>query len=101
MYVGLWSRVEGCRRADLFGLARDWLPPPGIDLDTARARLVRRYLGGFGPSTPAEVADWAGLPVKAVQAVLDRLDLRRFRTDDGQEVFDLPGAPLPDAAPPA
>jgi hypothetical protein len=33
-----------------------WDPP-----DDARAELVRRYLRGYGPSTPAEFARWAGL----------------------------------------
>jgi hypothetical protein len=63
--------------------------------------LVRRYLGGFGPSTAAEVADWAGLPPDAVDPVLRRLPLRRFTAEDGQELFDLPRAPLPPADTPA
>ena len=44
---GTWDQ----RRADLYGLAADWLKPPenlterdGIEL------LIRRYLGGFGPA---------------------------------------------------
>ena len=30
--------------------------------------LVRRYLGGFGPSSTAEIASWAGLPRKRVES---------------------------------
>jgi hypothetical protein len=94
---GTWER----RRADLYGLAEDWVGPPtgteqqGFDL------LVRRYLGGFGPSTRAEIADWAGLPVATVAGVLERMSLRRFRAEDGAELVDLPRAPLPDADTPA
>ena len=94
---GTWDR----RRADLYGLAEEWVGPEkgtaadGVDL------LVRRYLAGFGPATPKEIANWAGLPVATVTAALDGLDLRRFRTEDGAALVDLPGAPLPDAATPA
>jgi hypothetical protein len=35
-----------------------WEPP---DRREAGAELVRRYLRGYGPSTPAEFAQWAGL----------------------------------------
>jgi hypothetical protein len=94
---GTWER----RRADLYGLAEDWLGPPAVPAQAATGHLVHRYLGGFGPSTAAEVADWAGLPVAEVAAVLDRPGLRRFRAEDGAQLFDLPGAPLPDPATPA
>ncbi len=46
-------------------------------------------------------ADWAGLPVGDVVPVLARLPLRRFRAEDGQQLFDLRAAPLPDAGTPA
>jgi len=96
---GTWER----RRADLYGLAEDWVgpPPPDITVERATEHLVRRYLGGYGPSTTAEVADWAGLAVAEVVAVLGRLRTHRYLADDGAELFDLPGAPLPDPATPA
>ena len=62
---------------------------------------MRRYLGGFGPATPGELADWAGLRLGDVVPVLERLPLRRFRSEDGQTLFDLADAPLPDAGTPA
>src|SRR2546425_4984481 len=71
---GTWER----RRADLYGLADDWVGPPNVAPGDALEHLVRRYLGGFGPATPAELADWAGLPVKSVVPVIERLRLRRF-----------------------
>ena len=96
---GTWER----RRADLFGAAEDWLGPPPADLsvEAATEHLVRRYLTGFGPATAADTADWGGLRTADVQAVFDRMDLRRYTTDDGLQLYDLPGAPLPDADTPA
>jgi hypothetical protein len=92
---GTWDR----RRADLYGLAEDWLGPPPADLDAdaAQAHVVRRYLGGFGPATVAEIASWAGLRPTTVAGALGRLRLRRFRAGNGDELVDLPRAPLPDA----
>jgi hypothetical protein len=58
--------------------------------------IFRRYLGGFGPATPADVASWAGLSVGEVQPAFDRIRLRRFRDERGAPLFDLPAGPLPD-----
>jgi hypothetical protein len=92
---GTWER----RRADLYGSAEDWVgpPPPDLTMDAATAHLVRRYLTGFGPATAADTADWGGLRTADVQAVMDGMGLARFTTDDGLRLYDLPGAPLPDA----
>ena len=90
---GTWER----RRADLYGAAEDWLgPQPDLTTESATAHLVRRYLSGFGPATAADVADWGGLPIADVQAALERVRLRRFVTVDGRQLYDLPGAALPD-----
>lgn len=67
--------------------------PAELTAAAALEHLVRRHLGGFGPSTPGELADWAGLPVGDVAPVLERLPLRRFGSEDGHELFDLPDAP--------
>ena len=94
---GTWER----RRADLYGLAEDWLGPPDIDHADAVDHTVRRYLGGFGPASPAEIANWAGVPPAVVAPAVDRLRLRRFASEDGEELVDLPRAPLPDPETPA
>ena len=94
---GTWER----RRADLYALAEDWLGPPEVDHDDAVDHAVRRYLGGFGPATPAELANWAGVPNAAVAPALERLRLRRFSSEEGDELVDLPRAPLPDPQTPA
>jgi hypothetical protein len=96
---GTWER----RRADLYAAAEDWLGPPPADLTEERGieRLVRRYLGAFGPASRTDVADWAGLPVGALQPALDRVGTRHFRAEDGTGLLDLPRAPLPAADTPA
>lgn len=107
--VGLWvdlvrvppSGTWGQRRADLYGLAEEWVGPSPATEPEGLEHLVRRYLGGFGPASPTDVAAWAGLPVTTIRPVIERLPLRRFRTEAGDPLFDLPRAPLPDASAPA
>jgi hypothetical protein len=94
---GTWER----RRADLFVAAEDWLGRPGVSREEGIDLLVRRYLGGFGPAPPSDIANWAGLPVSGIAAAIKRLPLRRFRSERGEELVDLPRAPLPDPETPA
>src|SRR2546425_90723 len=79
---GTWER----RRADLYGLADDWVGPSTATEAQGLEHLVRRYLGGFGPATPKDVASWAGVPVTTIKPVTDRLPLRRFRSEEGAEL---------------
>ncbi len=94
---GTWER----RRADLYAAAADWLEPAEVSAEEGTELLVRRYLGGFGPAPAADIANWAGLPVSSILPALERLDLRRFRDEQGGELLDLPRAPLPDPDMPA
>ena len=94
---GTWER----RRADLYGLADDWLGPWRVDPAEALEHLVRRYLAGFGPATLADLGSWAGMALTPLRPVLERVGTRRFRDAEGGELFDLPGAPLPDPETPA
>ena len=90
---GTWER----RRAHTFALAEEWVGPPDVEEEDALVHVARRYLEGFGPAAARDFADWAGVPVRAARAALDRLDPVRY---DG-ELLDLPGAPLPAADTPA
>ena len=94
---GTWQR----RRADVYALAEQWLGPCNASEEDGLAHLVRRYLGGFGPSTLKDVASWAGPPATTLAPSLNRLRLRRFRAEDGTELLDLPRAPLPPPDTPA
>jgi hypothetical protein len=89
---GTWERP----RADLYGLADDWLGRSTATEAEGQEHLFRRYLAGFGPALLGDVASWAGLPITTLKPIAERLDLRRFRDEDGRELLDLPGAPLPD-----
>jgi hypothetical protein len=94
---GTWDQ----RRADLYGLAEEWVGPDEADAESGLELLVRRYLAGFGPASPAEAADFGMVSIARVRAVLQRMQLRRFRDERGKELVDLPRAPLPDPETPA
>jgi hypothetical protein len=94
---GTWER----RRADLYGLAADWLGPWQVDEAEALEHLVRRYLAGFGPASLGDLGSWAGMPLTRLRPVLERVGTRRFRDEQGTALFDLPRAPLPDPGTPA
>lgn len=94
---GTWAR----RRADLYGDAEDWIGPPQTSPEAGVEHLVRRYLAGFGPASKADVAAYTGLPQSALTPALARVEPVRLRAEDGTELLDLPGAPLPAGDTPA
>lgn len=94
---GTWER----RRADLYADASGWLGPGRVSADDAVDALVRRYLGGFGPAPTADIASWAGLPVRTIAAALRRVDHVVLEGPGGSTLVDLPGASLPAADQPA
>lgn len=94
---GTWER----RSADLYAVAQDWLGPSGATFDEGIELIVRRYLGGFGPASRKDIANWAGVSPSTLAPAFDRMRLRRFRDERGEELLDLRGAPLPDADTPA
>lgn len=85
--------------------ASSWLEQPLADVqgNDGLKLLVLRYLAAFGPATVKDIQAWSGL--LRLQGVVEALkgELRIFRDEQGNELFDLPDAPLPDehvAAPP-
>jgi hypothetical protein len=58
--------------------------------------VVRRYLRAFGPATVADIQVWCGLT--RLREVTDRMrDLVRL----GEDLLDVPDAPMPDPSAPA
>jgi hypothetical protein len=94
---GTWER----RRADLFALAEDWIGPPAIGVGDATEHLVRRYLAGFGPASRKEIAGFTGIALTPLDKVLGRLELRRFASEDDEELLDVPDGLLPNPDTPA
>ncbi|MGH2661151.1 MAG: winged helix DNA-binding domain-containing protein [Actinomycetota bacterium] len=94
---GTWDS----RRADLYGLADDWLGRSNTTEAEGLVHLVRRYLGGFGPASLGDLVSWTGLPPTTLSPAVERLRLRRFRHEQGGELLDLPRAPLPEPDTPA
>jgi hypothetical protein len=89
-----WER----RKADLYGLAEQWVRPATAVTEAEGMRhLVRRYLGGFGPAPLADIASWAGIPAPKLREVVNGMRLRRFRDESGGVLLDVPGGPLPEA----
>ncbi|HEX2103129.1 MAG TPA: winged helix DNA-binding domain-containing protein [Solirubrobacteraceae bacterium] len=72
--VAVLGPVRDGERA--FALTRDWLgAAPELPLtaerrDAALAELARRYLSGHGPAGAADLAAWAGLPLRDARAGL-------------------------------
>lgn len=94
---GTWEQ----RRAHLFQTAERWVGPEDVEPEEALTHVVRRYLGGFGPARAADIAKWSGVKARDLAPALERLELRRFRDEEGGELLDLPRAPLPDPETPA
>ena len=91
---GTWER----RRADRLALADAWIGPDTATEEDGLDQLVRGYLRAFGPAPWRDIASWAGVPVGDLKrGAAERVDLVEYRDEDGRELLDLPGAPLPDA----
>ena len=89
---GTWER----RRAHTFALAEEWIGPVDATEDEGIEHLVRRYLAAFGPAKSDDIARWSGIPVSRLKPYLERMELRRFRDEQGKVLLDVRRAPLPD-----
>jgi hypothetical protein len=105
VHVLFYASLQGvCVRGPMVGKeqafvpARDWLgEPEELDREAALAELARRYLVGHGPASDADLARWAGLPLRDARAGLAAI--ARRLVDRGDGLVDLrkreEPAPLP------
>jgi hypothetical protein len=81
--------------------AETWLDRPFASVSESLRHLILRYLEAFGPASVRDIQAWSG--VTKLQSTVNTLrsELITYRDERGQELFDLPGAPCPEAEVPA
>jgi Winged helix DNA-binding domain len=84
---GYWSDV---RRASFVVDPRP-LPDPA----DAATLVLARYLAAFGPASRRDAAAWAGVAQRDFAPAWERLETVSYRDENGTELLDLPGQPLP------
>ena len=95
--AGTWGTGGSPR----FALPEPWLGARLADPEESQRALVLRYLAAFGPAGARDFQAWSGLT--GAKALLQEMcqELVVFRDEGGNELFDMPGAPLPPADTPA
>ncbi|MEU8353279.1 winged helix DNA-binding domain-containing protein [Streptomyces sp. NPDC048845] len=93
---GLWGRSGQARHTTV----GQWLGrEPYEPAAGAVEELLRRCLAAFGPAAVADMQTWSGLT--RLREVVETMDLRAYRDENGTVLYDLPDAPLPDPETPA
>jgi len=72
-------------------------PRPLPHPDEAAAQIVSRYLRAFGPASMKDIAAWAGVAQRDIEAGVERLPTLSFIDEKDNRLFDLPDQPLPPA----
>jgi hypothetical protein len=102
--VGYWvelvrvppSGTWDSRRADLYALAEHWVGPDDADPVSGTDLFIRRYLSGFGPASRDDIRSFTRLDLATIDEALARLSVRTLSDVEGQRLFDLRQAPIPD-----
>jgi hypothetical protein len=69
-------------------LRDEWLgKPPRFDREKALAELSRRYLAAFGPATETDFAKWSSLPLRDLDAGLERIAGELIERKVGEETY--------------
>lgn len=91
---GAW----GVGGSPAYAEATAWLGRSFVSEAEGLRSLILSYLRAFGPASVKDLQTWSGLTrlQPAVEAL--RAELVTFRDEQGRELFDVPGAPLPSAA---
>jgi hypothetical protein len=92
---GTWGGVGQSRCTS----AEQWLGRRLAEPDVGK--MVRRYLGGYGPASVRDAQAWSGLTGLGPVFESLRPELVTFVDESGVELFDLPDAPRPPADTPA
>lgn len=94
-----WAASQGVVIGLPDGRLRAADPPPPVDEEEALPILARRYLAGYGPASPEDLASWSGLPLGAARRALDAVG----ELDAASDLLALPGTldAEPPPAPPA
>jgi hypothetical protein len=90
--AGSWAD----RRKPSFVVDRRARPDPV----EAAALVLSRSPAACGPARRRDVAAWAGVAQRDFAAAWARLETVAYRDEQGAELLDLPGAPLPSASTP-
>ena len=94
------SGTWGHHRAGDLIAADAWIRALRVpELAPAVRLTVERHLAAFGPATVDDMSSWSSMRTPSIRAALDELGpkIRTFTDPRGRTLYDLKGAPLPDA----
>jgi hypothetical protein len=94
---GVW----GIGGSPTYTEATTWLGRSFVAPEEGLRSLIRSYLAAFGPASVKDIQIWSGLTRLSPTIDALRAELTTFRDEQGRELLDLPGAPLPEADIPA
>jgi Winged helix DNA-binding domain len=87
---GVWGQGG----AVTWATVQQWLGAELPDPPPSPLAFLARYLAAFGPASVADMRVWSGWKQLRELIAASNLQLRRFRSEHGNELLDLPDAPL-------